>query len=85
MRQTFICASPYHVGDRLILSRRGAFERRIEFRRLSDQGRESVVLDRIVCWACMGAEIAERRGTGPPATASLLNETVNSARRDGET
>jgi hypothetical protein len=74
MPRTFICASPYHVGDRLIVSRRGAFERRIEFRRLTDQGRESVILDRIVCCACLGAEIADRRGAVAPTTAPLFEE-----------
>jgi len=74
MRRAYICASPYHVGDRLIASRRGAFERRIEFRRLGDQGREAVVLDRIVCYACLRAEVAERRDMGGPKTAPLFAE-----------
>ncbi len=64
------CASPYHRGDAL-LSRYDAFERRIEFRRLSDQGREATALDRIVCRACMQIEIAERRGSGG-STAPLF-------------
>jgi hypothetical protein len=56
------CTSPYHRGDGL-LSRFDAFERRIEFRRLSDQGREATVIDRIGCRACMQIEITERRGS----------------------
>lgn len=58
-----VCGSPYHSGDRLIGTRLEAFERRIEFRRLADQGRETVILDRIVCRACMRTETAERRRT----------------------
>jgi hypothetical protein len=74
MRRAYICASPYHVGDRLITSRGGAFERRIEFRRLTDQGREAVVIDRLVCHACMTAEVTERRGEGGAKTAPLFGE-----------
>jgi len=74
MARSFVCGSPYHVGDRLIASRSGAFERRIEFRRLSDQGREAVVMDRIVCRACMVAEVAERRGEAGQQTAPLFGE-----------
>jgi len=66
------CASPYHRGDPL-LSRLDAFERRIEFRRLFDQGREATLLDRIVCRACMQIEIADRRGPVAP-TRPLFEE-----------
>ncbi len=67
------CASPYHRGDAL-LSRFDAFERRIEFRRLHDQGREATALDRIVCRACMQIEIAERRGGPGPVKAPLFED-----------
>jgi hypothetical protein len=70
------CTSPYHRGDAL-LSRRDAFERRIEFRRLYDQGREATVLDRIVCRACMQIEIAERRGGTAVSTAPLFEHAFN--------
>ena len=73
-RQPLVCASPWHRGDRYIASRVEAFERRIEFRRLTDRGRESVVLDRIVCRRCVGAEVAERRGEAGPKTAPLSGE-----------
>ncbi len=74
MRRTYICGSPYHVGDRLIASRRGAFERRIEFRRLGDQGREAEVLDRIVCHACLTVEVAERRDEVGAKTTPMFGE-----------
>jgi hypothetical protein len=67
------CTSPYHRGDAL-LSRFDAFERRIEFRRLSDQGRQATLLDRIVCRACMRREIDERRGGAGPSTAALFED-----------
>lgn len=73
MRRRPACTSPYHRGD-VLLSRLDAFERRIEFRRLSDQGREATLLDRIVCRACMRREIAERRGGLSQATTPLWEE-----------
>jgi hypothetical protein len=63
-RTALACASPWHEGDRYIGVRSDAFERRIEFRRLTDQGREAVVMDRIVCRACLNAEVEDRRGSG---------------------
>jgi len=71
-RDDLACASPWHQGDRYVASRLDAFERRIEFRRLTDQGRQSVVLDRIVCRACMRAEVEDRRSTGDAGTAPLF-------------
>jgi hypothetical protein len=71
-RESFNCASPYHHGDRYLATRYDAFERRIEFRRKTDQGREVVVLDRLVCRACMNAEVRERRATGKPETQTLF-------------
>jgi hypothetical protein len=49
-----------------------AFERRIEFRRLTDQGRQTVIKDRTVCRACMRAEVEDRRGNGGPDTGELF-------------
>lgn len=69
------CGSPYHRGDAL-LSRLDAFERRIEFRRMHDQGREATVLDRIVCRSCMQIEIAERRGSAA-STAPLFKPVLD--------
>jgi hypothetical protein len=69
-----LCSSPWHRGDPYIASRLDAFERRIEFRRLTDQGRQSVVLDRIVCRRCMNAEVADRRPAPGTGTASLFTE-----------
>lgn len=71
-RRSLVCASPWHEGDRYIASRFDAFERRIEFRRLSDQGREAVILDRIACRGCMAVEVAERRPSDHLDTASLF-------------
>ena len=71
-REALACASPWHSGDPYIASRLDAFERRIEFRRLTDQGRQSVVLDRIVCRTCMAAEVADRRGNRRIETGSLF-------------
>jgi hypothetical protein len=70
---TVACASPLHVGDRLV-SRFDAVERRIEFRRLTDQGREAVLLDRLVCKGCMRAELAQRRGTDRLDNTHLFEE-----------
>jgi hypothetical protein len=72
------CASPYHRGDALLPSRLDGFERRIEFRRLRDQGREATVLDRIVCRACMRIEIAERRTPRTSTLSLLANEEESS-------
>jgi hypothetical protein len=63
-----VCASWWHVGDRLIIRRFDAFERRIEFRRVTDQGRERVLLDRIVCRDCLRAEVTDRRGSDATQT-----------------
>ncbi len=71
-RESLACASPWHRGDRYIASRMDGLERRIEFRRLTDQGRETVLTDRLVCRACMRAEVAERRGGGDAQTESLF-------------
>ena len=60
---TVVCGSPLHAGDRLV-ARADAVERRIEFRRLNDAGRASVLLDRLVCRDCMRTEVRERRGSG---------------------
>jgi hypothetical protein len=51
----FQCSSPWHTGDRYIASRFDTFERRIEFRRRTDQGRERVLQTGDVCRACMQA------------------------------
>ncbi len=61
-RGSLFCGSPWHEGDRYLATRYDAFERRIEFRRLTDQGRQTVLLDRIVCRACIAAEVEDRRG-----------------------
>jgi hypothetical protein len=73
-RSAVSCASPWHRGDRFIASRLDAFERRIEFRRLTDQGRQTVVLDRIVCRSRMRAEVEDRRPTGDAGTAQLFGK-----------
>ena len=72
-RGAFQCSSPWHEGDRLVLSRRDLFERRIEFRRRSDQGRERVIATGDVCRACMFAEIRDRSGAGSPETAPMFD------------
>lgn len=71
-RKSAVCASPWHRGDRYIAARLDAFERRIEFRRLTDRGREAVAMDRIVCRTCMRAEVDDRRQTGNVHTAALF-------------
>ncbi len=71
-RDAYVCASPYHEGDRYLPTRYDAFERRIEFRSKTDQGREAVILDRLVCRACMNAEVQDRRGAVRPDTISLF-------------
>jgi hypothetical protein len=73
-RDAFFCAGPWHQGDRYLATRYDAFERRIEFRRMSDRGREAVVLDRLVCRSCMRAEVQERRADGQPGTLPLLRD-----------
>lgn len=50
------CAAPRHEGDRLV-DRRDLLERRIEWRRLTDQGREHVRIVRRECKACALAEL----------------------------
>ena len=73
-RAPLACASPWHTGDPLIVSRLDAFERRIEFRRFGDQGRQAVITDRIVCRACMRAEVEDRRPTRAADTRSLFTD-----------
>jgi hypothetical protein len=73
MRRTaYVCGSAWHQGDRYLPDRYGVYERRIEFRRLTDQGRESVILDRLVCRACIEAEVSDRRKSGRPDTMPLF-------------
>lgn len=55
------CESPAHVGSPLV-DRRDLLERRIEWRRLTDQGREHVRLVRRECKACASAELAPQSG-----------------------
>ncbi len=62
----------------MALARLDAFERRIQFRRVTAQGREAVVLDRVVCWACMVHEIADRC-SAPVPTLPLFEETTDSS------
>jgi len=64
-RGAYHCSSPWHTGDRLVGSRFDLYERRIEFRRRTDQGRERVIATGDVCRACMNAETKDRRGSGP--------------------
>ena len=71
-RESFFCASPWHRGDRYLPSGYDVFERRIEFRRMTDRGRESVILDRLVCRSCLREEVQERRGAGRPDTLPLF-------------
>lgn len=67
-RHGYQCSSPWHEGDRLVPWRSDVFERRIEYRRRTDQGRERVTSTGDVCRACMNAETKDRRGPGetPP-------------------
>jgi hypothetical protein len=55
------CESPSHEGDRLV-DRRDLLERRIEWRRLTDQGREHVRIVRRECKACALAELNPSAG-----------------------
>jgi hypothetical protein len=52
-----ICENATHVGDRLV-DRRDLLERRIEWRRLGDQGREHVRIVRRECKNCCERELA---------------------------
>lgn len=61
------CGSPHHQGDRLIRARSGAYERRIEYRRLTDQGRERTQLTFISCHGCMEAEVGGKWDTQQPS------------------
>ncbi len=70
-----VCASPHHDGDRLIRDRLDAVEKRHEYRRVSDQGRERVELLYVCCKACMRAEIEAARPAAPP-TGSLFDGTL---------
>ena len=72
MGRALFCASPWHRGDRYIANRTDALERRIEFRRLTDLGRQSVILDRIVCRSCLREEVIQRRGEGASEALSLF-------------
>jgi hypothetical protein len=56
MARDFICSG---CGKR-ISDPRNQFERRTEYRRLSDMGRERVFKEADVCGDCMGGEIAAR-------------------------
>jgi hypothetical protein len=63
------CENPDHEGDRLI-DRRDLLERRIEWRRLTDQGREHVRIIRRECKVCARRELEPVDGqvmldTGP--------------------
>lgn len=56
----FVCASCKEVIRNLY----DRFEERIEYRRVSDQGRHAVLLKRHLCRTCVDAEIAIAR---PPS------------------
>lgn len=56
MARDFICSG---CGNRIV-DPYDQFERRTEYRRLSDQGRERVFKEADVCGTCMGTEIAAR-------------------------
>ena len=62
------CESSEHVGDRLV-ERRDLLERRIEWRRLTDQGREHVRIIRRECRACMGRALIASHS---PVSESML-------------
>jgi hypothetical protein len=53
-----VCENIEHVGERLV-DRRDLLERRIEWRRLTDQGREHVRIERRECVACARRELDE--------------------------
>lgn len=55
------CEAPSHDGDRLV-DRRDLLERRIEWRRLTDQGREHVRIVRRECKACAARELSPVNG-----------------------
>ena len=55
------CEHPAHEGDCLV-DRRDLLERRIEWRRLTDQGREHVRIVRRECKACAARELAPTGG-----------------------
>ena len=61
-----LCEYPGHIGDRLV-DRRDLCEKRIEWRRLLDQGREYTRLVRRECKAC-----ARRQVETPEATEALF-------------
>lgn len=46
-----VCEHPFHVGDPLVL-RSDLLEERTEWRRVVDQGREHVRIQRRVCKTC---------------------------------
>ena len=54
------CEHPGHVGDPLV-DRRDLLERRIEWRRLTDQGREHVRIVRRECKVCAARELNPQR------------------------
>lgn len=51
-----LCEHPEHEGD-VLVDRRDLLERRIEWRRLTDQGREHVRIVRRECKACMRVDL----------------------------
>jgi len=72
-RGAFQCFSPWHEGDRLVDSRLDLYERRIEYRRRTDQRRERVIATGDVCRACMNAETRDRRGPDGPETPPMFD------------
>jgi hypothetical protein len=58
------CESAEHRGDPLV-DRRDLLERRIEWRRLTDQGREHVRIVRRECKACAARELGASRKLEP--------------------
>lgn len=60
----YACENATHGGDPLV-DRRELLERRIEWRRLSDQGREYVRLVRRECKTCAARELNATRKIEP--------------------
>lgn len=59
-----VCENATHPGDPLV-ARRDLLERRIEWRRLSDQGREYVRIVRRECKDCASRELRANRKLEP--------------------
>ena len=55
---SFVCQSEFHTGDRLV--REPVLEKRIEYRRRADYGRERVVKLYDVCRPCMVRETEQK-------------------------